>query len=65
MGMPNQKKRDIMNNIENAMVTDVDAAELQQVEGGMFGLDDCPGWVIVAGALVGPWVPAYCLIAWL
>ena len=54
-----------MNDIENVTLTDVDTDELNKVEGGMFGLDDCPGWVIVAGALAGPWVPAYCLIAWL
>jgi hypothetical protein len=54
-----------MNDIENVELKDVDTAELATVEGGMFGLDDCPGWVIVAGALVGPVVPAYCLIAWL
>ena len=54
-----------MNDIENDNVVDVDARELEQIEGGMFGLDDCPGWVIVGGALTGPWVPAYCLIAWL
>jgi hypothetical protein len=31
----------------------------------MFGLDDCPGWVVVGGCTAAPPVCAYCLIAWL